>query len=183
MVEIVANKASLVAEASSDYHSSGNQALVSSLASFIHHGYITEVEKMWLRNINLSEVSHASALADVTVTETVFIADVTSNIAPILSRVKCKMLWISRMRLSTEDTAALVQGMQTSVERVRLSAEGPVEVDIDTLLTYDGRGHCGKVQCGGETEVRYSNQLATWGETMDWKVKKIGHYVEIYKKN
>ena len=48
-----------------------SQAQVSSLASFIHHGYITEVQRMWLRNIDLSEVAHASALADVTVTREV----------------------------------------------------------------------------------------------------------------
>ena len=47
---------------------SPSQALVSSLASFIHHGYITEVQKMWLKNIDLSEVVHASALADVPAT-------------------------------------------------------------------------------------------------------------------
>ena len=64
--EIVANKASQVAKASSsDYLSIGNQALVSCLASFIHCGYITEVQRMWLENIDLSEVVHASALADV----------------------------------------------------------------------------------------------------------------------
>ena len=65
---IVTNKVSQVAKASSDYLSSRNQALVSCLASFIHHGYITEVQRMWLENIDLSEVVHASALADVPAT-------------------------------------------------------------------------------------------------------------------
>ena len=113
--EIVANKASQVAKASSDYRSSGNQALVSCLASFIHHGYITEVEKMFLVDIDLSEVAHASALADVSVTSDVWITNVTGNIAPLLSRIKCRVLFIFGMRLSTEDTAAgaaHVQGMQ-----------------------------------------------------------------------
>jgi len=70
---------------------------LSSAATFIHHGYITEVEIMNLTNINLSEVAHASALADVTVTDTVYIENVTGNIAPILSRVKCRVLSISKM--------------------------------------------------------------------------------------
>ena len=63
---------------------------------------------MWLRHINLSEVAHASALADVTVTNNIQITNVTGDIAPILSRIQCKRLTISQMRLSTEDTAALV---------------------------------------------------------------------------
>ena len=147
-------------------------ALMSSLATFIHHNYITTVNKMVLVYINLSEVAHASSLADVTVTNSFYIINVTGNIATILSKIKCPMLCISKMRLSTEDTAALVQGMQTSVEEVRLGYGGPVELDMGTLLTYDGQGHCGEVQCWGEARERYGDQLATWGETMGWSVWK-----------
>ena len=75
---------------------------------------------MWLRHINLSEVAHASSLTDVTVTNNVQIINVSGDIAPILSRIKCHVLCISEMILSTEDTAALVQGMQNNVERVVL---------------------------------------------------------------
>ena len=51
------------------------------------------------------------------------------------------MLCISEMILSTEDTAALVQSMQNNVQRVVLDDyPGPVDLDIDTLLTYNGRG-------------------------------------------
>ena len=159
-----------------------SQAQVSSAASFIHHGYITEVKNMRLVDINLSE-AHASSLADVNVTDYVFINNVGSNIAPILSRIKCKWLSVWTMRLSSEDTAALVQGMQTSVERVRLGWFGSLELDWDTFLTYDGQGHCGKVMCEGETRRRYGDQLATWGETMGWSVKKTSYYVSIYKIN
>ena len=81
--------------------SSPSQALVSSVASFIHYNYITEVEIMDLRNIDLSEVAHASSLADVTVSYDVFISNVSGNIAPIISRIECRRLFISKMRLST----------------------------------------------------------------------------------
>ena len=178
--QIVANKASQVAEASNGDRSSGNQALMSSLACFIHHGYITEVEKMWLRNIDLSEVAHASALADVTVTSNVWIHNVVGSIAPIISRIKCPVLRITKMRLCTEDAAALVQAMQTSVEEVLLGVEGDSpELDMDTLLTYDGRGPCGKVLCWGEARERYGDQLATWGENMGWSVRKESPFVVI----
>ena len=159
--EIVANKASQVAKASSDYRSSGNQALVSCLASFIHHGYITEMQRMRLVNIDLSEVAHASALADVTATD-VWIQNVTGNIAPVISRIKCRVLSLS-------------QGMQTAVEVVELGDVLPldtVELDMNTLVTYDGRGHCREVGCWGETGERFRNQLAIWGETMGWGVRK-----------
>ena len=160
-----------------------SQAQVPSLATFIHHGYITEVQRMYLVNIDLSTVAHASALADVTVTSKVWIQNVVGNIAPIISRIQCRVLFISEMRLSPEDTAALVQGMKTSVEEVTLGyVGGPVELDMNTLLTYDGRGHCGEVWCCGETRVRYGDQLATWGKTMGWSVKKSGHYVVIERK-
>ena len=43
---------------------------------------------------------------------------------------------------------------------------------MNTLLTYDGQGHCGQVWCYDETRERYGDQLATWGETMGWSVEK-----------
>ena len=161
-------------------YSSPSQAQVSSVATFIFYGYITEVQAMWLENIDLSEVVHASSLADVTVALSVRITNVTGNIDPLLSRVKCRLLYISDMILSSEDTAALVQGMQTSVEQVELGYDpDPVELDWDTLLTYDGRGHCGKVCCRGKARGRYGDQLATWGETMGWSVETNRVYVGI----
>ena len=45
------------------------QALLLSTASFIHHNYITEVERMLLENIKLAEVVNVSSLADVNVTD------------------------------------------------------------------------------------------------------------------
>ena len=90
--DVIQHKADAVGAMLNGYRRRPDQALVSSAASFIHHGYITEVEKMLLRNVNLSEVAHASALADVTVTDTVFISNVTGNIAPVISRIKCRWL-------------------------------------------------------------------------------------------
>ena len=163
-----------------EHSSSPSQAQVSSLATFIHHGYITEVQSMWMVNIDLSEVAHASSLADVNGTKQVFIDDITGNISALISRIKSHDLVIYKMMLSTEDTAALVQGMQTNVVEVELGG-GLVELDIDALLTYDGRGLCGVVQCYGETRERYGDQLAAWGETMGWSVERDSNleYVEV----
>ena len=76
------------------YSPSPSQAQVSSVATFIFYGYITEVDNMWLYDIDLSEVTHASSLANVTVTNCVYITNVSGNIAPILSRIKCPLLYI-----------------------------------------------------------------------------------------
>ena len=43
-----------------------SQEEMSSLATFIHHKYITRVLDIELRNINLSDVAHVSSLTDVT---------------------------------------------------------------------------------------------------------------------
>ena len=163
-----------------EHSSSPSQAQVSSLATFIHHGYITEMHNMELVKINLSEVAHASSLADVNVTKQVFIDDVTGNISALISRIKSHDLVIYNMRLSTEDTAALVQGMQINVAQVELGG-GLVELDMDTFLTYDGRGLCGFVQFCAETWERYGDQLAAWGETMGWSVENDSNleYVEV----
>ena len=161
-----------------EHSSPPSQAQVSSLATFIHHGYITEMHNMELVKINLSEVAHASSLADVNGTKLVFIDNVTGNTSALISRIKSHDLVIYKMRLSTEDTAALVQGMQTNVVEVILGGK-LVELDMDTLLTYDGRGLCGVVQCYGETRERYGDQVATWGEAMGWSVVRDGNRVKI----
>ena len=99
--DVIQHKADAVGAMLNGYRRRPDQALVSSAASFIHHGYITEVERMYLVDINLSEVVHASALADVTVTDTVFISNVTGNIAPVISRIKCWLLSIDLFVLAT----------------------------------------------------------------------------------
>ena len=61
-----------------------SQALVSSLASFIHHNYITTVENMRLENINLASVPHAACLGDIQVIERVWIDKVQGDIGTLL---------------------------------------------------------------------------------------------------
>ena len=164
---------------------SPGQALVSSAASFIHHNYITEVERMKLENIKLAEMANVPSLADVNVTNWVYITNVSGNIAPILSRVKCRVLSVSKMRLSTEDTAALVQGMQTSVEELSLGYYGPVELDMDTLLrTYNGRGQFRRVWCCDDTMRKYRDQLAAWGHRhrIGWHMERNDCYIKIERK-
>ena len=67
---------------------------------------------------------------------------------------------------------------------IKNDVEEGVELDMNTLLTYDGLGHCGKVWCLGKARDRYGDQLATWGERMGWSVERIEpmSYVVIERK-
>ena len=112
----------------------------------------------------------------------VFISNVSGNIAPIISRIKCECLWISEMKLNSEDTAALVLNMQNNVEEVRLGLYGFVKLDWDSLLSYDGRGRCRVVECSGQTRKRYGHKLAILGKTMGWSVEKGSQNVLIERK-
>ena len=49
---------------------------------------------------NIKEVVNVSSLADVNVTDCVYITNVSGNIAPIISRIECRRLFISKMRLN-----------------------------------------------------------------------------------
>ena len=74
------------------------------------------------------------------------------------------------MALSTKDTAALVQGMQSSVEEVHFGQyDHKVMLDIDTLLMYNGRGKCKRIWFWDETMRSYVEQLVTWGKNMGWR--------------
>ena len=90
------------------------------------------------------------------------------------------------MKLSSEDTAALVLNMQNNVEEVRLGGNGRrsgfVELDWDSLLSYDGRGRCRVVECSGQTRKRYGHKLEILGKTMGWSVEKGSLYVLIKRK-
>ena len=90
------------------------------------------------------------------------------------------------MKLSSEDTAALVLNMQNNVEEVRLGGNGSrsgfVELDWDSLLSYDGRGRCRVVECSGQTRKRYGHKLEIFGKTMGWSVEKGSLYVLIKRK-
>ena len=58
---------------------------------------------------------------------------------------------------------------------------GPVELDMDTLLTYNGRGRCEMVQYR-YGERRYGDQLATWAHGMGWRMERDDYYVKIERK-
>ena len=116
---------------------------------------------MRLENINLDSVPHAACLGDIQVNGVVWIDNVQGDIGSIIGKLKCSWLFISNMQLSVGATQALVAGMAAGVGRVWLGHGGSVEVDMETLVTYDGRGTCGEVmvRCGDQTGERCRAQV------------------------
>ena len=64
-----------------------------------------------------------------------------------------------------------VQGdIGSIVGKIRLGYDGSVEVDMETLASYDGRGRCRDVQCCYKTGDRYRDQVRRWAGRIGWKV-------------
>ena len=142
-------------------------SVVIAAASLSKHGYLTRVENMRLENINLASVPHAACLGDIQVNERVWIDKVQGDIGSIVGKIKCSWLFISNTQLRVGATKALVAGMAAGVGRVWLGHGGSVEVDMETLASYDGRGTCRYVSCW---EDRYRDQVRRWAGRIGWGV-------------
>ena len=117
-------------------------------AALASQGYIPQVKKLWLHDLDISLVQ-ASDLSSLLkcVTGTVCINRVTGDVAPVISSVQCRLLEIYNTMLSTADTQQLVAAMVTRVEWVNLV---DVTLDMEKLAQYDGEGECGSVMLRGE---------------------------------
>ena len=113
-------------------------------ASLASHGLLGFMEQMRLHDVDLSSVpaNHMASLAS-SVTWSLFIVNVRGNLVSLLTSLKCKELYISRQSLGREETRALVQAMESRVEKVELGSE--VTLDIDTLTEYTRQGVCRRV--------------------------------------
>ena len=123
---------------------------ITTAASLAHHGILDSVDDMVLENVDLTSVpvKHLASLASC-VTQCVEIINI-SNVIIILDSVNCETLSISRQSLSSEETLALVQAMESRVERVNLGVwqndlPSQLCLDIRALNQYSGQGRCHKV--------------------------------------
>ena len=147
-------------------------SVVRAAASLSKEGYLARVENMFLKKINLASVPHAACLGDIQVDDMVWIDDVQGDIDSIVAKIECSTLLISNMQLSVGATQALVAGMAAGVGEVYLGGNGSVEVDMETLASYDGRGRCGVVTCYEETGDRYRAQVRRWAGRIGWEVTR-----------
>ena len=105
-------------------------------ASLAHHGLLGSVRDLDLILVDLSPVpaQHLASLASC-VTRRLNIEKVSGcDLVSLLSSLKCGNLTIYDQSLGREETQALVQAMESRVEKVELGNE--VTLDIDTLIEY-----------------------------------------------
>ena len=168
---------------------------ITTAASLAHHGVLGSVEWLNLWDVDLASVPayHLASLAGC-VTGHVEIENVRNcDLISILDSVKCQWLSIDSQTLSTEETRALVRAMESRVEMVQLgmmpgwmqnivgarvqleSRAGDVQLqhhlDIMDLIQYSGQGKCREVWCCGITADRYREEVRSWAQRINWRVK------------
>ena len=108
-------------------------------------------------DLNSVPAEHLACLAS-SVTGRVEIRNVRGYcLVNILDSVKSKVLGIIGQSLSSEETQALVQAMESGVEYLLLNGE--VTLDIRDLMDYSGQGKCRSVRCYTDATDRYREQL------------------------
>ena len=169
--DVIQTKAETIGSKLGSYFTPPSLSVVIAAASLSKHGYLTRVERMKLVNINLASVPHAACLGDIQVDDRVLIDNVPGDIGSILGKIKCSRLYVDNMQLSVGATQALVTGMIAGVDTVRLGYNGSVEVDMETLASYDCRGKCSYVSCSKQTGERYGAEVRRWAGRIGWEVE------------
>ena len=157
---------------------------ISTAASLAHHGLQLSVRGMRLRDVDLASVpaEHLASLA-ACVTGDVGICNVSNtDLTSILDKSKSRVLDIYNQSLSIEETRALVRAM-ANVEWVWLGYNGEVTVDMSTLVTYNGRGNCRRVDFCYGTAEKYREVVRGWAQGMSWRVTgDDSHLIIIHRK-
>ena len=143
--------------------------VITSAASLAHHGLLCPVKRLWLEDVDLTSVpaEHMVALVS-SVTNCVRIGNVSGcDLVTILDSVKSQVLNIYNRSLGSEETQALVQALETRVEEVMV---GNMTLDIEALTEYNGQGKCLLVTCLTDVGMKYSEQLKTWAQRINWEI-------------
>ena len=140
-------------------------------ASLAHHSLLSSFREMILTDTDLSPVpaQHLASLASY-VTKYLRIDNVRGcDLVSILTNLKCQGLFIRRQSLGIEETQALVQAMESGVEKVELAEA--VTLDIEALVEYSGQGVCRELEIWPEDlEDRYKEELRKWARSKNWRV-------------
>ena len=166
--QIVADKASQVAEGLEYLGRGPSLSKLQSAAALATLGHIKQVERLDLYNLDTSSVPAEELSSLVKCSDVVGIARVNGGLAPVLSSVQCGRLHIHSTSLSTADTQQLVAAMVTRVKEVWLD-EG-LSLDMAALAQYDGKGRCGIVRLAAAVSAEYGDQVKTWAEHLGWQI-------------
>ena len=151
-------------------------------ASLAHHGLLGSMDRLRLRNVDLSQVpsQHLASLVSC-VTSYLCIENISGcDLVNLLTSLNCGCLTITSQSLGREETQALVHAMESGVEKVKLGdEEGQVKLDIEALTEYSGQGRCRTVELMNYTAARYRKELRTWARSRYWRVEtsEAVHYI------
>ena len=149
--------------------------IVACAAALATHDYITELEDLWLHNLNLNSIpiQNLTNLVN-SVRGKLSIRMIScSRIDLVLRSIRSKTLCIGDVRLDTANTKELLAIMTSHVESLELF-QGIV-MDIDTLTRYDGRGACRRIELFFfNNDQAIQNRLEAWVERMYWRIKRYG---------
>ena len=139
-------------------------------AQLAWEGHLPSVKYMRLWHIDLSEIprEQMGKLAS-KVTDTAWINNITpiTHLDIILENVRCSKLVLENMRLTEQQTRALVTALACRLKKVTLNSG--VNLDFEALYQYNGRGRClelRRMKDGTEEEWR----LECWAEKVGWTV-------------
>ena len=155
----------------------GNIHLVKCGASLVSHGLLGSLNMLRLYN-DLSQVpaQHLASLA-ACVTEWLHIKNISGcDLVSALTSLRCHKVYIRSQSLDREETWALVQAMESGVERVLW---GGVTLDIQAFIEYSGQGVCRNVELQDDTMDRCKDELVTWAGSRKWRI----HVDEDYLRN
>ena len=151
---------------------------ITTAASLAHHGMLGSVEKMCLSaaRVDLASVpsEHLASLAACVTKSFIIRSDVNCDIFSILDNIKCEVFDITNQTLSSEETWALVQAMETRVGELVLC--GAVFLDLTALTKYSGQGLCKEITCDDDGWMDmdiYVKELRGWAQRINWKFDAI----------
>ena len=143
-------------------------------ASFAHLGLMGPLKNylgldLRLFNVNLASVPTQHLAALVSCVKDNFSIDNISgcDLVSILNSVKISRLEINYLNLDNKETLALVQVMETGVEKVTLGDK--MALDIEALTMYSGQGKCRHLFLWDLEDFR--EQLCAWAKCKDWSFK------------
>ena len=179
--QILTTKAALVTqritfhEAFANYHAYYRLTLtiVACAAALATHDYITELDNLFLHNLNLNSIpiQNLTNLVN-SVRGKLSIRMIScSRIDLVLRSIRSKTLCIGDICLGTANTKELLAIMTSHVESLEL-LQGTV-MNIGALTRYDGRGACQRIKLFFfNNDQTIQNRLEAWVERMDWRIKR-----------
>ena len=173
--EVIKNTAARIREMNDGRYPVPSLEFITCSAALAHHGllgavnYVTfgDVDRNKLVDLSTIPAHHLVSLIS-SATRGVRIDHVTGcDLVSLIDSLKCKELTIILLRtLGMEETQALLQAMESRVEVVELSL---VEISIEALTKYSGRGVCYFSQFLSNTEeVKGIRELVRWASKNEW---------------